>query len=522
MSVFVIFFACKRYKQKKNVVSGSRENFLSRDGAVSGVSSWRPPLDDEEFESGYEHRRMQSVTGVTMEGDGMMQQLPAGPISYPSYPYDGDDRGENAGGRSGGFSGNVSAESAMMYPIRQQSEPEYWPDVTQIGLALPYQNPEELANRSVSDPFGDDHVATDAGISTSMTGHGHASNDALASSVFLGNSSSQAHLIGATGAQTSSSGHGIGDGGRTSKSPSPVAERNRFPPSSYVPPGRPRTGSDGSGGGSGNTNDNSSIKGLFGKLKSISRDMMERNKRSSLQHQDSRGPGLSRSSGESVTSRPSMSMSLGHSSGPGHTSLTSHHGHDYPYYGMPSSLLNPPKPIPMAMPNYTPPVPIIRRSEPTLIAQPYLISNNYPLPLSQDNIGHGFELTSDSPYIDTWTPPTIFCSSPSPVPTDASSYVEGLLNPHILPGTSGGLGVPNSGITGGSGTNGSIRGYGLGMSQDGGESVMSLRDNVDYSRPISKAVTYRSTTTFGTDIESASIALGDTRSIGAEKDKRSI
>lgn len=505
ISVFIIFFACKRYKQKKNNVTGSRENFLSHDSGA-GVSVWRrPPLDDDEFESGYDHRRLQSGAAVTMEGDGTTQQLPDGPVSYSTYPYDSGDGGENSGGRNGGFSGDASADSAMMYPVKRQSEPDYWPNSAHIGLALPYQNPQEFPSGSASDPYEDDHAAMEAGISRSLTGHGHQSNDALASSVFFA-SSSHGHLLAAGVAQSSSSGHGIGDDGRRSKSDSPVGERNKFPPSSYVPPGRPRIGG---GDGDASGSDSSSIKGLFGKLKSMSKDIMKEKRRSRLQHQDSRGPGLSRSSGESITSRPSMSMSLGHSSGPGHTSLTSHHGHEHSYYGMPSSLLNPPKPIPLAMPtNHLPPVPVIRYSEPTSAAHPYLISDMYPLHLGQDNSGHGFEPTSDSPYADTWTPPVIFCSSPSPAPTETSSYVEGLLNPHMLPGSAGGLGIPGSGLVGTSGASndGSFRGYGFGMSKDGGESVMSLRDNVDYSRPISGAVIHKSTTTFGTDVESASIA----------------
>jgi hypothetical protein len=181
-------------------------------------------------------------------------------------------------------------------------------------------------------------------------------------------------------------------------------------------------------------------------------------------------------------------------------------------------LLNPPNPPIPPVPSM-PPIPIIRY--PDMIADP--IPNAYtsqtssysylpPLPLHNPRYSIGVAI-SDPPYPGVW-PQQVSPSIPSLVPTstDASSYVEGLLNPNILPNPSGGARIPGVDRAGGFGPSDEVVGgsrggegigrYGLWTNEYEGRSTMSLRDHVDYSRPISTAVTAaRSTTTFGTDRE---------------------
>lgn len=561
----IIFFTCRKYKQRESIASGSRENFLRRDVDIE-PPAWRSPLegDDDEFEQRYGYRGLgfgSEGTGAAATGvqGGVMQENPgAGSVSYSAYPHDSGGSGENGGAGIGneGLSGSTSAESALMFPPQGHvypgmggvdsyvymppsgvvvppipgpsspegmthatrssppPEPGLWLSAspTQPGFALPYQHPQQAASRSTSDPFGDGHAAPAVAIS-STSGHGHPSSDALASSVYLG-SSSHGHLVntvGAGGTWSSSSGHGV-SGGR-SKSASPAAERRSMaPPSSYVPPrGGMADSSDSSGSGS----DRSSVRDLFGRFRSLSKGKgKERDRSKSLQNEGV----VSRSSGESMASRRSMSMSVGHSTTLGHTSVYSH-GHPHAH-GQPSSLLNPPNPLPMSMPRSDVlPVPVIQYpeiAEPSPMGYPYSIPDQYQQPpaYSQHGPRNDLGLTSDSPYVDICPPPTTF-RPPSPVPTDASSYVEGLLNPRMLPGGSAGLDTFDIGGSRG-GNVGDRRGsrgigrHSLGMSEDGGGSVMSLRDNVDYSRPISGAAMQgmRSTTTFGTDTEVVGAGIG--------------
>ncbi|KXN82773.1 hypothetical protein AN958_02212 [Leucoagaricus sp. SymC.cos] len=499
------------------------------------------------------------------------------------------------------------------YPQQQPHQTQYPHTLEQQpphNYSYPYPNAPQAAtsggirstigSNGTSDPVGDEHAVVTAVSSTS--GHGHHSSDAIASSAFLGGSSSQGHLIstpggsgsgsgngGGGGVLTSSSGHGggvsVGGGAMTpssgytfgyprSKSNSPTTERrkNSLPPSSFVPPRTATMDSNGSGSGSsGSDVSRPSVRGLLGKLKSFSKKGKEsqteggRDRRKSLQHFSGQtssfgmsGRGRSMSSGESMTSRRSMSMSMSTAmpmpmpmSGMAHTSL----------HCPPSSLLNPPNAIPIpppppiartdVSPPPPPPVPTIQYpSDPSTSMS--MGNYSYSSPIDdyhhqRPQFPHHFHpdtnVAGDSLYLDVRSPPTM--RSPSPVSTEASSFIEGLLNPRILPGSSnipkksdipgaggGDPGGPSpiSAIqrewSTGSGGSGSILaarrllraevvGFGLGTHDDvGGGSMMSLRDNVDYSRPISGAVVERmkSTTTFGT----TGTEVGEKRSSGGE------
>ncbi|KAF9445076.1 hypothetical protein P691DRAFT_292067 [Macrolepiota fuliginosa MF-IS2] len=424
------------------------------------------------------------------------------------------------------MAGTGTTSSEEITRLTQSSPP---PDSgTLLGSPLQsYEVPQGAATANgsalVSDPFGDSRAA----LLSSTSGHGYHSSDALTSSLYFGGgSSSVGHVMGSSGmggALTSSSGHGVSLNAGRSKSVSPTAEkRNMPPPSSYVPPRDGTVDSSDSGSGS----DMSSMRGLFERFRSLSKGKgkgRERDRKRSLQYES--GVGMSRSSGESMASR--RSMSAGHGSALGHASAHGH-GYPHPHLHQPSSLLNPPNPIPLpssvprpVSPTGAPPVPAIRYPDPAVdpasmgyysILDEYRPPPGFPSHLQQHpdpqgDFGHSLISGSDSPYTDIWEPPTLF-RSPSPVPTDTSSYVEGLLNPRMLPGNSSGLGTPGGSEAGKVGMGGRRDGMssgGLGVSvlgtNQGGGSVMSLRDNVDYSRPISGAVILgmRSTTTFATE-----------------------
>lgn len=397
-----------------------------------------------------------------------------------------------------------------------------------------------------TDPFGDAHGTTTI---SSLSGHGH-HNTSSEAVVSLGDSSSRGHRISsgghsngtgsAGGMMTSCLGYGMGMSGglRTSssshghggispvrsrsKSNSPTTELEKLSPSSYVRPRSTMAESDESSESGGSK---SSGRGLLRKLKSIPRTVKSREReRMSERRWRPHAYGLGPSGG--VNSGDNGAMSKRSTPIGGLSAQSNHHG-------VPSSLLNPPNAIPIPPPR-----------SPMAMQRNDIVS---PIPSIQDpkssmdttrkyhlfTVGPEYGSHDEFEVEDVWTPPTIgghLLRSPSPVSTETSSYVEGLLNPRMLPGGGGGGGVNSGsgvseaakyqvsrGIYSNTGSMGSGAGFSLrnlcfapGQGQhddrleiyhEGGRgSAMSLRDNVDYSRPISgNMVMDRSTTTFGTD-----------------------
>jgi len=188
------------------------------------------------------------------------------------------------------------------------------------------------------------------------------------------------------------------------------------------------------------------------------------------------------------------------------------------YPRLPSSLLNPPNAIPipplrspisMQRDGNVSPVPSIQDPQTSMD-----ITGEYHLFRAHTEYGLHNEYEAEG----IWTSSAIgghLLRPPSPVSTETSSCIEGLLNPRMLPG--GGSGVAKavkrqaprgSGAASSSRSLGFAPGHGqhhdgLGMYGQGERgSVMSLRDNVDYSRPISGNVVVdrmKSTTTFESD-----------------------
>jgi len=274
--------------------------------------------------------------------------------------------------------------------------------------------------------------------------------------------------------------------------------------------------------------------GLLGKLKVISKNVKssERERESdemkwSPHAHSSRQSGWLDSSDDSAMLRRSIAASI---SMPMGELLTQSN-----YPRLPSSLLNPPNAIPI--PPLRSPISMQRDGNvsPVLsIQDPQTsmdITGEYHLFRAHTEYGLHNEYEAE----DIWTSPTIggyLLRPPSPVSTETSSCIEGLLNPRMLPGGGG-----DGGISGGSGVAKAVKrqaprgthsvmgstgsgaasssrslGFALGHGQhhdglgmyDQGErgSVMSLRDNVDYSRPISGNVVVdrmKSTTTFESD-----------------------
>lgn len=545
----IVFLSCQRYKRNRERESGniSRESFLRRELELDPDILSRPGRNNY----------------VTMRQPGS--------ISFNLSPNDGR-------GGVGDSDENVSTESADMYPIESHASPPVGgmdpyalaptlipgssgvpsfntpyshnvratdnntrhplagspamdtpmgsPTQTAFSPACvyPYENPQQISG--LGGTTGSDSCADTPGCAVpSTSGHGYYSTDGHTTPACIG-SSSHGHTVNNFGVLTSSSGHarsmspggmlasssehGMGAGKviskpwHRSKSVSSFVERRgQAPPSSYIPP-RGKTGNSTESSGS----DSSSSRTLFGKFRSMRKLKKERkeelNRRLSLQSENIRAS-MAQSSRESIT------MSMGHGSILGHTAI----------HRPPSSLLNPPNP-PVVTISPVPPVPTLQY--PAMMAEPvpYAYASqplSYPYlpPLPPHNPRYSIGVAiSDSPYLDAWPPPNS-PSLPSLVPTgtDASSYVEGLLNPNMLPKPSGDTGI--SGVYGARGggpddrfVNGSKGGdgmsrYSLWMNEYDGRSEMSLRDNVDYSRPISGPLAAMgtmysgSTPTFGTD-----------------------
>lgn len=549
VTLIIMFLSCQRCRQgRERQGNSSRETFFRRelelDPDIPSMSPRLPVIAPEHYvtmgqETGFNlspHDRGGSGENLSAESAGMypIQSVASPPVGgvgpyvfTPTWvPGSAGVSNSNAPGLHGISSsdnvtrqpsiGPLSTDVSMVNPTGMPFSPTH---------AYPYENPQQTMSgfRSVtgSDSFGDDDAY--AGAVPSTSGHGHYSTDGHTSSACLESSShghtanyfglltsSSGHAISMStgGVLTSSSGHGMSSGmgiaspRSRSKSDSLVVERWRqAPPSSYIPPRRGTGKSTESLGG----NSSSSVKSLLGKFKSMSKlkdkKKEERDRRLSRRYDNIRAS-------MAQSSRESMTMSMGHDSILGYA----------PSHPPPSSLLNPPNPPIPPVPSM-PPIPIIRY--PDMIADP--IPNAYtsqtssysylpPLPLHNPRYSIGVAI-SDPPYPGVW-PQQVSPSIPSLVPTstDASSYVEGLLNPNILPNPSGGARIPGVDRAGGFGPSDEVVGgsrggegigrYGLWTNEYEGRSTMSLRDHVDYSRPISTAVTAaRSTTTFGTDRE---------------------
>lgn len=547
MILIIMFLSCQKYRKgRESEGNSSRETFFRRelelDLADIPPMSPRMPAPERYVTMGHE-------TGVNLSrhdhgvgGYGSRENLSAESASM--YPV------QRLASRLGdvesyahtptwipGSSGNPNSNAPGVHGIsssdnitRQPSIGPLSTDMSMVGptgmvflpsQTYPYENPQQtmsgFTSATGSGFFGDGDAY--AGVASSTSGHGHYSNDGHTTSCLDSSShgdpasnfglltSSSGHAISMStgGVLTSSSGHGMMGTAHSrsrSKSYSPGVERwGQAPPSSYIPPHR-KTGksTESFGGGS-----SSSVKGLLGKFKSISKlkdkRKEERERQLHLRHENIRAT-MAQSSRESIT------MSMGHSSILGYA--TSH--------PPPSSLLNPPNPPILSVPP-VPPLPIIRY--PDMIADPTSkvytsqpSSHLYIPPLPPHNPRYSIGVAiSDPSYPDVW-PPQTSPSIPSLVPTstDASSYVEGLLNPNILPDPSGcgaisdsdkmgGFG-PGDGVIGGSRDGEGVGRYGLWTTEYDGRSMMSLRDHVDYSRPIGVAVlAARSTTTVGTDRE---------------------
>jgi len=274
--------------------------------------------------------------------------------------------------------------------------------------------------------------------------------------------------------------------------------------------------------------------GLLGKLKVMSKNVKsservresDEMKWSSHAH-SSRQSGWMDSSDDSTMLRRSIAASI--SMPMGELPTQSNHPR------LPSSLLNPPNAIPipplrspisMQRDGNVSPVPSIQDPQTSMD-----ITGEYHLFRAHTEYGLHNEYEAEG----IWTSSAIgghLLRPPSPVSTETSSCIEGLLNPRMLPGgggdggISGGSGVAKavkrqaprgthsamgstgSGAASSSGSLGFAPGHGqhhdgLGMYDQGERgSAMSLRDNVDYSRPISGNVVVdrmKSTTTFESD-----------------------
>lgn len=395
-----------------------------------------------------------------------------------------------------------------------------------------------------SDPFGD---ADGTKFISSLSVHGHpsTSSEAVAS---LGDSSTQGHLIPSVG-----HGNGTGSTGRSEGVGRVMVSsldhdtgmivsrlKTSSPNHGEIDPVDPSTMHE-NNANSGSGGSKLSGRGLLGKLKVMSRNVKSNERgrgessemRGSPQAHSSCQSGWMNSSDDSAMFRRSIAAST--SMPMGELSTLSN------YSRLPSSLLNPPNAIP---------VPLVR--SPMSVQRHDNVSpvQNIQDPQTSMDVTeeyHPFtarpEYGSHNEYEaeDIWTLPTIgghLLRPPSPVSTETSSCIEGLLNPRMLPsgggggggdgGISSGSGVPKAakrqaprgthsamGSTGSGATSSSLRSFGFtpghgqhhdgpGMYYDEGErgSVMSLRDNVDYSRPISgNGVVDRmkSTTTFESD-----------------------
>lgn len=545
----IVFLMCRRHHYQRNGfrgkggsdvnsvgIGGSRENFLRQEvDAMTG--------GDEGPPSSWVHG---GAGTAGSPGAMMLENHGSVPALFPSLScFDGHGIDGNTGATSGGFGSGASDESAGMYPpqshahtasvfgvedikrscpsppllhlqdsaFRSSSPPDHMSSPTQPLASYSYsQQPQDYLHpyqtrtatsghmgsvgTGQSDPLGDAHGTTTI---SSLSGHGHH------------NSSSHGH-------------GGISPVRSRSKSNSPITELEKLSPSSYVRPRSTMAESDESSESGGSK---SSGRGLLRKLKSIPRTVKSREReRVSERRWSSHAYGLGPSGGVNSGDNGAMSK---RSTPIGRLSAQSNH------HGVPSSLLNPPNAIP---------IPPLR--SPMAMQGNDIVS---PIPSIQDpkssmdttrtyhlfTVGPEYGSHDEFEVEDVWTPPTIgghLLRSPSPVSTETSSYVEGLLNPRMLPGGGGDGGVNSGsgvseaakyqvsrGIYSNTGSMGSGAGFSLrnlcftpGQGQhddrleiyhEGGRgSAMSLRDNVDYSRPISGNMVMdrmRSTTTFGTD-----------------------
>jgi len=334
--------------------------------------------------------------------------------------------------------------------------------------------------------------------------------------------------------RTPSPNHGHGEIGTVepwSISSSPTTELEGLHPSTHVP--FPSTMPE-SNASSGTGGSKLSGGGLLGKLKVMSKNVKssERVRESDEMKWSShahslRQSGWMDSSDDSTMLRRSIAASISMPMGELPTKSN--------YPRLPSSLLNPPNAIPipplrspisMQRDGNVSPVPSIQDPQTSMD-----ITGEYHLFRAHTEYGLHNEYEAEG----IWTSSAIgghLLRPPSPVSTETSSCIEGLLNPRMLPGgggdggISGGSGVAKAvkrqaprgthsamGSTG-SGAASSSRSFGfapghgqhhdgLGMYDQGERgSAMSLRDNVDYSRPISGNVVVdrmKSTTTFESD-----------------------
>jgi len=413
-----------------------------------------------------------------------------------------------------------------------------------------------------SNPFGDAN-GTKFISSLSVHGHPNADSEAVAS---LGDSSTQGHLIPSVGHGNGTGNTGEGEGRRRvmasssdhdmrmivsklrisspnhdhgeidpvepwSKCNSPTTELKGLHSSTYVPFPSTMPESNASSGSGGSK---SSGRRLLGKLKTMSKNVKsnERVRESGEMKWSPHGhnscqSGWVNSSDDSEMLRRSIAASTSMPMGELSTQLH--------YPRLPSSLLNPPNAIPI--PSLRSPMSIQRDgnvSPVSSIQDPQMsmdITGEYHLFTTHQEYGSHNEYEAE----DIWTSPAIggrLLRPPSPVSTETSSCIEGLLNPRMLPGGGGDGGISSgSGVSKaakcqaprgiysavgstGSGAASSLRNLGfapgngqhhdgLGMYDEGERgSVMSLRDNVDYSRPISGNVVVdrmKSTTTFESD-----------------------
>ncbi|PPR00181.1 hypothetical protein CVT24_005079 [Panaeolus cyanescens] len=373
-------------------------------------TSWRPPIDgdDESYMGGY---------GATMAGAGQ-----AGPLSRSNSnedPFMGD--------RFSGEGGNGSAESAnagMARPLGPVfgGQHLYVPGMAETSeerRSSPENGSSETQMTSAWHPgLANMLPADDEGRLNNTTG----SNYSTTSLTLGGDMSSQSHggsrsQNGLLKAYSTSRKRGSVPGPRAMPEDK-YRRHSSTPPTAFLGTRQERSPPERSP----DSNDKGSIRSFIGKLRN-SRHM-------SLQSMMTiRGNGNKATSQESITTRAM-------------TNLYS------------PSLLNPPIPLP--------------QPSPALLHFPRGVTgNSYTTPSEAMSYAYMYPNMSSVAW-----PPVTLPPAPSPVPTDNSSMVEGLLHPRLQMSA----GLPHQ------------------------ASVTSLRDHEDYTRPINGLVNnhIRSTTTFDT------------------------
>jgi len=437
--ILSIFFACKRYRSNRSYNS-SLEDILA---SSRSNTSWHPPLetdDDEQYMAAY--RRPTPPRFLKTSG-GLGQR---GPFDDP-LTFNGSRSGSAESAGANGALVNFGGQP----PLAQ----------TLHGSA-PSRGPILFPSYSLNDSHGNSrllsgpteplninkHISTPKKLSPTVDSHVSAIGRRSASSLGYGGS-------------TSSNGHlGPGSSGETLL---PRGSSNR---STFIPPEPPRPVHKLSGRRHYSTPPTAFIgrnSGLEDDTQRIQQqqqeeqDQQDRANKSISQVILARIRASRRSSDASTVKAYSRCTTI-ESEGSIASRASS-------YYS--PSLLNPPISMSMTVPH---PGGVTRSS--------YTFSSQHFIPLRQDT-------STSSPrglvrWPDVGTPPAPppplpppFPSAPSPVPTDTSSMVEGLLHPRL--------------------------GMAMGSSQQA--SATSLRDNEDYTRPINGLVNnhiMRSTTTFET------------------------